>query len=189
MFNFPHIIHLKHWTENQKYEKKNRIENRPYHQKLKNLKETKMNKHSGYPKLYTDNCDWVGGQSNDRVHGLCLFGCACDGCLVVGAGGRPPEDEGGGSSEDRDSEESSSGIYVTPLQSPADSASSTPDQTPHDMFLPLIGPGQWPDQAWCTRASHARAAGSWAQISGGQEDFTTWIQHFNIIKLLWKIVC
>jgi hypothetical protein len=76
---------------------------------------------------------------------LCLFGCACDGCLVVGAGGRPPEDEGGGGSEDRDSE-SSSGVYVTPLQSPADSASSTPDQTPTDMFLLPLGPGQWPDQ-------------------------------------------
>lgn len=76
---------------------------------------------------------------------MCLFGCACDGCLVVGAGGRPPEDEGGGGSEDRDSE-SSSGVYVTPLQSPADSASSTPDQTPTDMFLLPLGPGQWPDQ-------------------------------------------
>lgn len=84
-----------------------------------------------------------GGRGASRVNGLCLFGCACgDGCLVVGAGGRPPEDEGGGgSSEDRDSE-SSSGVYVTPAQSPADSASSTtPDQYPTDMFLPL-GPGQ-----------------------------------------------
>lgn len=95
------------------------------------------------------------------VHGLCLFGCACDGCLVVGAGGggRPPDDEGGGGrgtylEEDEDrhlfDSESSSGMYVTPLQSPAAGTSSTcstpPDRSPQhenvDMFVPVLGPGQ-----------------------------------------------
>ncbi|KAJ8926114.1 hypothetical protein NQ315_009971 [Exocentrus adspersus] len=111
------------------------------------------------PCLLSDDGVGDGGQSpsshssstGDLVHGLCLFGCACDGCLVVGAGGRPPDDDRGGGhpAVDRNSE-SSSGVYVTPLQSPADSlscSSSTPDQShPHhvDMFLPVLGPGDLP---------------------------------------------
>ncbi|XP_015836982.1 V-type proton ATPase subunit C isoform X2 [Tribolium castaneum] len=67
--------------------------------------------------------------------------------LMANNSGRPPEDEGGGGggSEDKNNDsESSSGVYVTPLQSPADSASSTPDQTPTDMFLLPLGPADLP---------------------------------------------
>lgn len=102
------------------------------------------------------------------VHGLCLFGCACDGCLVVGAGGggRPPDDEGGGGrgtyledDEDRHlfDSESSLGMYVTSLQMPfagtSSSTSSTPpDRSPQhenvDMFVPVLGPGQCGRLPW-----------------------------------------
>lgn len=83
------------------------------------------------------------------VLGLCLFGCACDGCLVVGAGGgRPPDDEGGGGD---DRTEQSSGVYLTPLPTPTDSASSTPDQ----FLLPPLGPGQWLEERLCTADEHS----------------------------------
>lgn len=83
-----------------------------------------------------------------EVHGLCLFGCACDKCLVLGAGGRPPDD-GGGSTEDHTTLDGD-----PDLQSPDDSASTaSPVQNPTDMSLPL-GPGQWPDQLGAP-ASHA----------------------------------
>ncbi|KAK9891237.1 hypothetical protein WA026_013550 [Henosepilachna vigintioctopunctata] len=81
------------------------------------------------------------GSRKGAVLRLCLFGCACDSCLVVGAGGgRPPDDEGGGGGVGGggDQSEDSSGVYLTPLPTPTDSASSTPDR---DQFLlPPLGP-------------------------------------------------
>ncbi|KAL3289166.1 hypothetical protein HHI36_003602 [Cryptolaemus montrouzieri] len=89
-------------------------------------------------RLRSDDCRRASSRKG-AVLGLCLFGCACDGCLVVGAGGgRPPDDEGGG---DERSEESS-GVYLTPLPTPTDSATSTPDR---DQFLlPPLGPADLP---------------------------------------------
>ncbi|XP_057657532.1 V-type proton ATPase subunit C isoform X2 [Diorhabda carinulata] len=70
--------------------------------------------------------------------------------LMANNGGRPPDKDGGGGGfpvNDRDSE-SSSGVYVTPLQSPADTESSTtttPDQSPQvDTCQPILGPADLP---------------------------------------------
>lgn len=82
----------------------------------------------------------------NEVHGLCLFGCACDKCLVLGAGGRPP-DVGGGSTEDGDL------LDVGSQSSEGSATTASPDRYPTAMFLPL-GPGQWPDQLGAP-ASHA----------------------------------
>lgn len=88
------------------------------------------------------------------VHGLCLFGCACDGCLVVGAGGggRPPDDEGGGGrgtyledDEDRHLFDSESSLQ-SPIAGTSSTSSTPPDRSPQhenvDMFVPVLGPGQ-----------------------------------------------
>ncbi|KAJ8978596.1 hypothetical protein NQ317_006884 [Molorchus minor] len=94
-----------------------------------------------------DNCDWDGGQNTDLVHGLCLFGCACDGCLVVGAGGRPPDDEGGGGGylEDRDFGELIRLIRdATAIAHGKYELYYRPILTRVDMFLPVLGPADLP---------------------------------------------
>lgn len=79
---------------------------------------------------------------NDRSRDtwLMLAGCACDKCLVVGAGEWPPDEPGGTddgvniSSEETTADEvtsSTSEEYLTPAESPV-----------QDTIFPL-GPGQW----------------------------------------------
>ena len=94
---------------------------------------------------------------------LKLIGCACDKCLMLGAGEWPPDDPGGAATQYHDRTHnntisSSSDDDTTTGRRAVNSDTSeeylTPAESPvRDTSFPL-SPGQWP--ALATRPSHAR---------------------------------
>lgn len=84
---------------------------------------------------------------NDRSRDtwLTLAGCACDKCLVVGAGEWPPDEPGGlcGDDTNRSSEDTT----TSEVNSNTSDEYFTPAESPNqDTTFPL-GPGQWPTLA------------------------------------------